>query len=171
MKKIGFIIFGCALIGLTALTGCGGSSSSASTGVPNPMVNYATVDEARAAIDFEALVPGYVPEGFTQSAVSTIDGKLLQVTYVGGENTIIYRTAPSSQDAGDGVGISGDYNKYAVSDELSIGGTAVGLQGDAKDQWVLAQWQVGDMMYSISFNPPVSTEEMIKTVDSVDSVD
>ena len=171
MKKLFSTLLAGAVVGVLALTGCGGGTSSSaaeSTEVPNPVVDYDTLEEAQAAVDFDVLVPGYVPEGFTQSAVSVIGGKLVQVSYANGESTILYRTAPSSQDAGDGIGISGDYNEYAVKNNLDIAEVTVDMKGDADNQWAVAQWKVGDMMYSLSFNPPVSTEESIKIIGSVE---
>ena len=169
MKNLFSVLLACAVAGLLALTGCGGtpSSSAAVAGLPNPVTAYDTLEEALAAVDFDALVPGYVPEGFAQSAVSTIDGKLVQVTYSNGTETITYRTAPASQGAGDGIGITGDYNQYAATQDLDASGTTLTVKGDKDGEWKVAQWTVGDMMYALAFDPPVSGDEVVKIVESV----
>ncbi len=169
MKKLFSVLLACAVAGLLALTGCGGgtpSSSSAAAGVPNPVTEHDTLEEALAAVDFDALVPGYVPEGFAQSAVSTINGSLVEVAYSDGTGTVTYRTAPASQGTGD-IGITGDYNQYAATQDLDAGGTTVTVKGDKDGEWKVAQWTVGDMMYALAFDPPVSSDEVTKIVESV----
>ena len=66
--------------------------------LPNPIKEYNTLDEAKKAVVFKALVPDAMPEGYTLSWVSTINDEIFQISYKNGDSEILYRTAEGAED-------------------------------------------------------------------------
>lgn len=83
-----------------------GANDNNAVQIPNPLVEYKTVDEAKNTLSFDAPVPTFVPDGYKIDYVGTIAGETLQIFYKNGKNEIVFRAAKGSDD------ISGDYNVY-----------------------------------------------------------
>lgn len=169
MKKILMPLLAICLAAGMALAGCGGggdSSSAAadsgSAGVPNPLVNYKTVEEAADAMGQPVKVPETMVWGFARRSIDVIDGRILQISYEGEKKSMItYRTAAIAE--GD---ISGDYNEYPQENELTIGELTVLTGGDG-DLISLAVWDDGEMTYSLSFDTPVAEDVLNAIVGSL----
>jgi len=83
--------------------------------IPNPIVEYKNIDEAKENLSFSVLIPTELPEGYIITRVSTISNEIFQVDYSNGKNEITYRMATGTED------ISGDYNVYDFTEKVTFG--------------------------------------------------
>jgi hypothetical protein len=146
----------CTLLVLSA-AGC---SSTGKNQLPNPIVEYNSLEDVQKAVDFAFKPPGHLPEGFSVDSFSVINKEIAQVLYKKGENRICYRAAKGSDD------ISGDYNVYPVKSTITVGGSMVVLKG-AGERVNLAVWEKGGLCFALSFDEAVAlsvVEQMILSV-------
>ncbi len=127
--------------------------------LPNPIKEYNTLDEAKKAVVFKALVPGAMPEGYTLSWVSTINDELFQISYKNGDNEILYRTAEGTED------ISGDYNVYKNEKSLKIAGIDVTIKGN--EGVAKATWTKDGLTYSIYADKEISEQDITNIIASI----
>lgn len=127
--------------------------------LPSPIKEYNTVDEAKKAVVFKALVPGAMPEGYTLSWVSTINDELFQISYKNGDNAILYRTAEGAED------ISGDYNVYKNEKSLKIAGIDVTIKGN--EGAAKATWTKDGLTYSIYADKEISEQDITNIIASI----
>ena len=78
-------------------------------GMPSPIKDFDTVEEAQKSLGFVTKVPTTVPEGFKATYFETISDDMLQIIYSNGKDEVYYRTAKKNSDTED---ITGDYNTY-----------------------------------------------------------
>ena len=126
--------------------------------IPNPIVTYETIDEAKEALDFEPVIPGKINEEYETSHICVIDKKLFQVTFKNGTDEILYRMSKGNED------ISGDYNEYEVTRDVDIDGIKAVFKGNADKVYVIT-WSDDEFSYSMSFTAGISEEtakELIK---------
>ncbi len=112
------------------------------TRIPNPFTEYDTVEDAKKAMTFEALVPSKLPDGYRLGFVHSLGNDFLQVNYENAQGKEIkYRVA-----LGDG-NISGDYNVYNDVKDITVGDTTVTLSknGDVSS----AVWTKGGLAYAL----------------------
>lgn len=132
---------------LTALFLLGGFTPSAFA-MPNPMVEYSSIEEAESAIGVTLPQPAVLPKGYAITAVFTIGKTVIQATYKNTENKeICYRAAKGTDD------ISGIYGQYEEK-TMDIGGVQV-LTKWSKDGIILARWNTNTQTFSISFDKAV----------------
>ena len=62
-----------------------GADDNNAVQIPNPLVEYKSVDEAKSKLSFTAPTPSYVPDGYSISYVGTIAGDTLRIFYRNGE--------------------------------------------------------------------------------------
>lgn len=127
--------------------------------LPNPIKEYNTLDEAKKAVVFKALVPGAMPEGYTLSWVSTINDELFQISYKNGDSEILYRTAEGTED------ISGDYNVYKNEKSLKIAGIDVTIKGN--EGAAKATWTKDGLTYSIYADKEISEQDITNIIASI----
>ena len=101
-------------------------------------------------------------KGYKQAWVSLIDGKLLQVNYKSStkKKTILIRKAKGSDN------ISGDYNVYKSTTNVTINGAKVQFKGTDKTV-TTATWTSGGFSYSVTTSKPISRSAMTKIVKKV----
>jgi uncharacterized Zn ribbon protein len=124
-------------------------------GMPNPIKDFDTIEEAQKSLSFDTKVPENVPEKYKAVAFETISDKILQVVYSDGKNEITYRTAQGTED------ITGDYNKYAYTKKLKINGADVTIKGNGTKVYNVLCTK-NDVTYSIFARQGISLSE-IKT--------
>jgi hypothetical protein len=106
-----------AMLAVSLLVACGGSSSGGATAgeteeteptnVANPFVDCESAYDASQLAGFEVTFPESVP-GYSERFYQAIEGELVQCFYSEGESKVLIRKAVD-----DGSGdISGDYNEY-----------------------------------------------------------
>lgn len=136
----------------------GGKSEN--TQIPNPVVEYKTVEDAEKAIDFKAPTPEKLPKGYELDSVSVISNEIFHIFYKNGENEILYRAAKGSED------ISGDYNKYEAEETDEINGLSITLKGDGS-KYYTAIWNDGEFSYALSADNELEKEIFIKIISEV----
>ena len=120
-------------------------SGSAEVQVPNPFVTCETLEEAEKLAGFTITVPEKI-ENSSERIFRAMEGQLLEIIYMDGEEEVArIRKAPGSDD------ISGDYNQYTDTTEVTVGEWKYTLKGnDGKVS--VATWVDGDYTYSVSVN-------------------
>lgn len=134
--------------------------NGANVQIPSPFVEYKTVEEARAAIKFDAALPSNTPTGYELTYISVMSGEMLQLDYTSKDNTITFRTAKGSED------ISGDYNEYKSTSKIKVGDIEITVKGDGKTI-NNAMWTDKGMVYSIYADNGISEKELTAIVESV----
>ena len=136
-------------------------------GMPSPIREFNTVDEAAKYMNITPQLPKVLPVGYNIESVSTIEKDVLQVVYVyqvGEDATrnqaagkrIVYRVANTTGD------ISGDYNDYRVTATEKVNGTKVTFKGGNKMVY-LAGWTKDGQTHAMYFERPV-TRDMAKAI-------
>ncbi len=129
------------------------------TQIPNPFVEYGTLAEAEKAAGFAFKVPEQI-DGYKQSYISVMDGKMQQVVYEKGESQITLRKMAGTED------ISGVYIDYAKKEQVTIGGHQTELRGDGTLVYV-AVWNNGGYTYAVYADAGVTAAQMTALVQSI----
>ena len=127
---------------------------------PYGATECASIDELSQALGFTVKVPSELPFKPEQTAYSAMFETFAQIDYSAGGASICARMAPGTED------ISGDYNEYAQEETAEVGDWNVLLKGDGSTV-SLATWTDGAYAYSISAEPAISREEMLRMVESM----
>lgn len=135
------------------------TKGSDQTQIPNPFVEYGTLADAEKAAGFTFKVPEQI-NGFKQSYISVMDGKMQQVVYEKGESQVTLRKMAGTDD------ISGVYIDYAKKDQVAIGGHQTELRGDGTSVFV-AVWNNGGYTYAVYADAGVTTAQMTAIVESI----
>ena len=129
-------------------------------GIPSPIEEFKTIEEAQKVLDFNVTFPKEIPSQYDIEYISTISKKLFQICYTDGKDEVLYRMG---QDVNN---ISGDYNNYKNNNIVEIDDKKIKLSGN--DDFIkLATWNVNDMSYSISSSNGISKDKMINIIKSV----
>lgn len=137
------------------------SVSAATVSQPQAEQSFASLSDAAAALGFTPLVPAEVPAGFTLTAIRTLDGGMLELEYTSGRSSILFRTAPGSDD------LSGDNTEYAYTATIDEEGAARSYSGASEQKLNLAVWAQGDASYAVIAPQGLSTDEMHTITQSV----
>lgn len=136
-------------------------------GMPSPIREFNTVDEAAKYMNITPQLPKVLPVGYNIESVSTINKNILQVIYdyQSGEDAtrnqaagkrIVYRVANTKGD------ISGDHNNYRVTATEKVNGTKVTFKGGEKMVY-LAGWTKDGQNHAMYFERPVN-RDMAKAI-------
>lgn len=128
--------------------------------IPNPIIEYNTVDEAKASLGIDASIPTALPAGYELSKITTISNTALDLTYVNGESELSYRTAKSLED------ISGDYNTYEFTKTAEINGYEVSYSGNGQKVHN-AKWNNGEFSFSIYADNGITFDELKSMIESI----
>lgn len=123
------------------------------------VMECASIDELSRALGFAVRAPSELPFEPEQTTYNNMFGKFAQIDYRAGDASLCVRMAPGTED------ISGDYNAYAKEETVELDGQSVLLKGDGSAV-SLATWTDGEYAYSISAEPAVSREEMLRMAES-----
>ena len=122
-------------------------SSTENVRIPDPFEAFSSIEEAAAAAGFEMTVPD-APAGY-QNVVYRVDqeSQMLEVIYLDNDTEEAkegyrIRKAVGSDD------ISGDYNSYNETSEVTVSSNTVTLKGNDGKVFV-AIWTSGDYTYAI----------------------
>lgn len=176
VKKFVLMAVACACVGSYTVVGAQGTfdvkpdpakpmvaeQAAPMVGMPNPMHEFSTIDEAAKYMNITPQLPKVLPVGYNIESVSTIGKDILQVVYVykAGEDAtrnqavgkrIIYRVANATGD------ISGDYNNYRVTATEKVNGTKVTFKGGERMVY-LAGWTKDGQNHSMYFERPVNRD-------------
>ena len=181
LKKIVLLAVACACIGSYTVVGAQGTAdvkpdlptpvvaehAFPMVGMPSPIREFPTVDEAAKYMNITPQLPKVLPVGYNIESVSTIEKDVLQVVYAyqAGEDAsrnqaagkrIVYRVANTKGD------ISGDNNNYRVTATEKVNGTKVTFKG-GNYMVYLATWVKDGQSHSIYFERPVN-RDMAKAI-------
>jgi hypothetical protein len=131
------------------------------TQIPNPLVNYNTVNEARKAAGFDFAVPAIVPDGYKMGDIIVISNDVAEIFYKNGDNQILYRTAKENAD------ISGDYTVYDKVKAFTVGNSDITIKGNAGDNVNLATWTRDGVSFSLSFDQGVDQKVLSTMIRSI----
>lgn len=128
--------------------------------IPNPIQDYATIQEARDAAGFDAALPT-VPQPYQLTDIQTISHTILQLVYQMPDGAVV--TVRAANGDGD---ISGDYNRYAVEQPLQTEAFTGTLRGDGSVV-NCAVWTDGSAAYSLSCENGLDLDTVLTIVQSV----
>ena len=159
MKKLTLLLL--CIAAVAALTACAGKQSTEEPlmQIPNPFVDYDSLEAAAKAAGFELKAPSSV-EGFSEKVIQVCNGEMIQVIFLNGDDRLFIRKAEGSDD------ISGDYNEYSDNGTVTVDGNSVTLRGD-DGKVSTAVWTSGKYTYSVSFDTPVTEETMIALIGQI----
>lgn len=127
-------------------------------GMPNPFVEYKTVDEAQKVLPFSAVVPSNV-KGYELKNVSVMSNEMLQLIYKNGDKEITYRVEKGSDD------ISGDYNEYKDIKTVKVGDVEVKLR--KSEETMSTIWTNGDLIFSLYSNGNLTEKDITDIISSI----
>lgn len=154
MKKIFALVLAMMLCVCAAAETAATSGDGYIEGMPNPVVEHASLEELSEKVGFEVVVPEALGE-FERKGFFSID-TLAQVIYMRGEQELCWRMSPAAD--GDN---SGDYNDYAVVTVERIGEVFVTFKG-SDNEVNLALWTLNGYDYSAGIREPgVSMDDML----------
>ena len=181
IKKFVLMAVACACVGSYTVAGAQGTFDvkpdpakpavaeqvAPMVGMPNPIHEFSTIDEAAKYMNITPQLPKVLPIGYNVKSVSTIKKDVLQVVYVyqAGEDStrnqaagkrIVYRVANTKGD------ISGDYNTYKVTATEKVNGTKVTFKG-GNYMVYLATWVKDGQSHALAFERPVN-RDMAKAI-------
>lgn len=136
-----------------------GANDNNAVQIPNPLVEYKTVDEAKNTLSFDAPVPTFVPDGYKIDYVGTIAGETLQIFYKNGKNEIVFRAAKGSDD------ISGDCNVYKNTKTVSVNGTDAKYRENGETSG--AVWTNDGLTFSVYADTVISEKDASDIIASV----
>lgn len=130
--------------------------------IPNPWMELDTLEEAEEAAGFDIEVPDTI-DGYGERCfrVMTADGgALLEVLCRNEAGSLRIRKAPGSGD------ISGDWNSYADSTDVTVNGSTVTLRGN-DGQVSLAIWCAGGYAYAVTSDTALPADAMTALAEAV----
>lgn len=128
-------------------------------GMPNPFVEYKTVDEAQKVLPFSAVVPSTTVKGYELENVSVMSNEMLQLIYENGDKEITYRVEKGSDD------ISGDCNVYKDIKTVKVGDVEVKVR--KSEETMSAIWTNGDLTFSLYSNGNLTEKDITDIISSI----
>lgn len=125
----------------------------------NPIKEYKTIEEAEEAVKFKINTIKVVQDKFNIDTICVVSGKIIQIQYNDGKDTINFRAGKSVND------INGDCSEYEFEKSLKLNDKYIKVKGHTEGKVNLALWQIGDISYSLSAPNGIEEErisEMIK---------
>lgn len=131
--------------------------------IPDPFVEYSSVDEAVKAVGFDFSFPETI-DGYSDRVIRVdSESGMIEVVYKNSDDAEIrIRKAIGTED------ISGDYTKYAQENAVTVGALNVTMKG-ANDSVSVATWASGGYTYSIGAyaQAGISVDVMTRLITSV----
>ena len=131
--------------------------------IPNPWTDYDSKDDAAQAAGFDLAVPDEI-SGCSEKSYRVLSAEgdvMFEIIYASGEDeTARIRKAPGADD------VSGDYNEYAETETVDVGGVRVTMKGE-NGLVKLAVWTSGDYSYALSVENAISQSDMAALVSNI----
>jgi hypothetical protein len=125
----------------------------------NPFVTCQTIEEAADRAGFSLTAPES-REGYSEKQIQAIEGEMIQIRYLSGEDEILIRKAAAEGD------ISGDYTNYTVQKTVSADEKEVVLKGNDETMH-LAVWSDGEFSFSAWVKGGMEEEQLLELVKNV----
>ena len=130
------------------------------TQIPNPYVDYETLEEACEAAGVSLLLPDSI-EGYERVDYQAIDGQMVNVIYTAADGSmLLIRKAKGSED------ISGDYNEYEHNSEQTINDIDVQVRGNG-DTLSAAVWYDNGEAYSMTVDRPMEKDRGLELLQQL----
>lgn len=129
-----------------------GVDNTGIVGIPNPFIEYKSLEEAEKAVGIKLNIPEEL-DGYKIDSISSMDGVMLQVIYSNGTDSIFVRKMQGN------ASISGDYNVYDNSVDFYVGGKNVSFKGN-NGAISNAEWNKNGYSYSLYSENGASYETM-----------
>ena len=123
--------------------------------VVNPLTEYNSLFDAEESVGFKL---GIDLSDYDNLSYVVINNEILEITYSDSDNNLILRKAKGSED------ISGDFNTYDVSDDVSVNGVDVSI--DQSGNNILVRFVYDGYSYSLSSNY-LDSDQMLEFVESI----
>lgn len=167
-----FTTFFCTLFLFSSLmTACGSdasigadpssakSTSDSSTQISNPWEDCSSLEEAQQIAGFSIQVPDSI-DGYPNRSIQVMDTSIVQVLYENDdEQQILIRKGIGSDD------ISGDYNTYSETSQITVSDSSVTLKGN-DGKIMVAIWNDGSYSYAIDASGLIS-EDMTALIEQI----
>lgn len=131
--------------------------------IPNPWTDYDSKDDAAQAAGFDLAVPDEI-SGCSEKSYHVLSAEgdvMFEIIYASGEDeTARIRKAPGAND------VSGNYNEYAETETVDVGGVSVTMKGE-NGLVKLAVWTNGDYSYVLSVESGLSQNDMAALVSNI----
>ena len=130
------------------------------TQIPNPYVDYETLEEACEAAGVSLRLPDSI-EGYERIDYQAIDGPMVNVIYTAADGSmLLIRKAKGSED------ISGDYNEYEHNSEQTINDIDVQVRGNG-DTLSAAVWYDNGEAYSMTVDRPMEKDRGLELLQQL----
>ncbi len=130
------------------------------TQIPNPYVDYETLEEACEAAGVSLRLPDSI-EGYERIDYQAIDGQMVNVIYTAADGSmLLIRKAKGNED------ISGDYNEYEHNSEQTINDIDVQVRGDG-DTLSAAVWYDNGEAYSMTVDRPMEKDRGLELLQQL----
>lgn len=140
------------------------SADDPSLQAENPIQEVSGMEEAKAIVGFDLQLPE-AQDPYTKIVISVVDNSMLEVSFQtadGSEEGFCIRKAQGDSD------ISGDYNTYASTETVTVGGRTVTMKGDGTTVSA-ATWTDGAYTYAIDAQAhPMSADDMTALIAAID---
>lgn len=123
------------------------------------IIEYASVEELSRALGFTVKAPGELPFTPEETTYAAWFGDLAEITFSGAGRELTVRMAAGTDDP------SSDYNVYQQTTDVSLAGGSATLKGE-NGRVSLAVWTDGEYAYSVSAEPAIAQEEMLRVMES-----
>lgn len=120
----------------------------------NDIVEVSSVEELSKTVGFEVGEPGNLPFESESVVYTAYWGGMAEIIYTNDEQTAAFRKGIGDDD------VSGDYNSYELTNEISVDGINAALKGSG-ETYTLAIWTDGGFSYSLSLSEGVGEAEWI----------
>lgn len=144
-------------------------TSDPSVQIPNPIVEYKTLEEAMKAFGQDVKIPVSLRTA-EADFYCVIDKTLLEVQYKDGSYFRVEAQDPKAEGVQD---ISGDYNLYKYEKALAVDSVKEGVtlkgvtKSNKEDAVKLVYWMDGTNAYSISYGEESGLDSMEKDIASI----
>ena len=130
------------------------------TQIPNPYVDYETLEETCEAAGVSLLLPDSI-EGYERVDYQAIDGQMVNVIYTAADGSmLLIRKAKGNED------ISGDYNEYEHNSEQTINDIDVQVRGNG-DTLSAAVWYDNGEAYSMTVDRPMEKDRGLELLQQL----
>ena len=124
MKKPFCMILLCLLY-FTVCVGCSNqvaeqAQASQAVAIANPWSDWDSIEEAESVIGFSFGLPEVIADSYTAVNIRTLNNELIEVVYRDENFEVCVR-----KQKGEGLDISGDYNKYETRTEENYNGGTI----------------------------------------------
>lgn len=126
----------------------------------NDIVEVSSVEELSETVGFEVGEPGNLPFEPESVVYTAYWAEMAEIIYTNEEQTATFRKGIGSDD------VSGDYNSYELTSEISMNDINVTLKGNS-ETYTLAIWTDGEFAYSLSLSGGIGEAEWIKILQTM----